>query len=200
MPASANATPQCPDDCQFHQAPTPATAQLLAHWAGWNLPGYLPECEPDTFTTYEDARASLIADLLAHADSEATWADEHDCDDVPCRTFGDDCHEQRASAMALAAEDLNLDNGPEWSAFAGDMAYWVTQCHDDDCLPDVEGPYVVVHALDDGPTFRWYPGATGVQVHDQDGVEVDYWTMGDEVPTLEGFVSSVRSHLLEWSA
>lgn len=67
-------------------------------------------------------------------------------------------------------------------------------------LPDVEGPYVVVHALDDGPTFRWYPGSSGVHVHDTDtGVEVDYWTMGDDVPTMEGFVSSVRAHLLDYA-
>lgn len=104
------------------------------HWhSGQNLPGYLPESEVDCAETWEDAKEQMISRLVDASDSTATWADEHDCDDVPCPTYGDSCPEQIASSLRFAAEDLNLSDGPEWGDIIGGVSYWITQTPADDC-------------------------------------------------------------------
>jgi hypothetical protein len=108
-----------------------------AHFhAGHNDAGYLPEADVASFATFEDAKAYMIAELLQAADHIASWADEHDCDDIPCPSFGDACPEQLANSVALAAEELNLENGPEWFASLSDgrslpVSWWISPCYDD---------------------------------------------------------------------
>lgn len=104
--------------------------------AGYNQPGYLPENEPATFTTFADAKAWLLWELNLAADNVGTWADEHDCDDVPCPTYGDDCPHDKANSLSLAAEDLNLNNGPEYGDTVAGTAYWITPCAESDCAPE----------------------------------------------------------------
>lgn len=105
-----------------------------AHFhVGWNRAGFLPEAEPSTCATFEDAKAYLIAEVLAAADSVASWAEPHDGDYVPCPAYGDDCPEQLANALTLAAEELNLASGPEWGDVVAGFAYWVEPCAEDGC-------------------------------------------------------------------
>jgi len=156
----------------FTSAPIPAdcplpvlqgrasTVPTATHFhAGYNDPGYLPESEPATFATFADAKAWLIETLNWHADNVGTWADEHDCDDLPCPTYGDDCPHDKANSLSLAAENLNLCNGPEWGDTVAGVAYWILpytcdecdgQCdydadtHDDDEEANDEPPALVV--------------------------------------------------------
>jgi hypothetical protein len=111
------------------------TTKLHLH-VGWNMPGYMPESDPSCFDSWDNAKQYLIDTLLEHADSTASWADEHDCDDVPCPTYGDSCPNQKASDLSNTAEELNLENGPEWGAFAGDLNYWIFASDERDCEQD----------------------------------------------------------------
>ena len=114
-------------------------SEATAHFhAGHDLPGYLPESEPATFATFQDAKSDMLWTLNRHADNIASWTDEHDCDDVPCPTYGDDCGHDKASTLSLAAEGLNLDNGPEWSDVVAGQSYWIVECSESDCAPDDE--------------------------------------------------------------
>jgi hypothetical protein len=110
----------------------------VAHWhAGFNQPGYLPESEPGTFATFEAAAQSLAEDMDRHSTSEETWADEHDCDDVPCPTRGEDCHWQRARAIDAERADLLGAEGPAWAGATAGLAYWVTRCGDTRCVSEL---------------------------------------------------------------
>ena len=72
--------------------------------AGWNMPGYLPESEPTEFETFDDAKRSIISDMLFYADS---------------------LDEEGATEQTHMAEDVNLESVP-FTVYAPDgMAYWV---------------------------------------------------------------------------
>jgi len=106
-----------------------STTDCTVHFhAGTNEPGYLPDSEPDSFTTWEDAQRYIIGEMLSDADSAASWNEPHDCDDVPCPTFGGDCPESKASELTFEAEELNLDNGPDWSTITAGRSYWIHSC------------------------------------------------------------------------
>jgi len=101
----------------------------VPHWhAGFNRPGFLPESEPGVFSSFEAAREALADDMEGHAAAEATWADEHDCDDVPCPTYGDSCAWDRASAVRAERGSLLASDGPSWDGGAAGLAYWVKPC------------------------------------------------------------------------
>lgn len=106
--------------------------------AGWNMPGYMPDSEPSTFEDFDTAKRYVIDELESYADAQQTWADDHDCDDVPCPTHRDDCAWQRASAIALVAEEVNLEAGP-FEAHAGEYVYWVAACFEPECIEDEDG-------------------------------------------------------------
>ena len=48
--------------------------------AGWNMPGYLPETEPESFDTWEDAHAYIVGEL------ERAWDMGEDDDYLPAHT------------------------------------------------------------------------------------------------------------------
>jgi hypothetical protein len=100
---------------------------------GWNMPGCLPDSEPATFATFNDAKAYLIGELLAAADSVATWGEPHACHDVPCPNHGDHCPDRLANELSLAAEDLNLASEPRWGEVVAGYAWWVEPCSKDGC-------------------------------------------------------------------
>jgi hypothetical protein len=138
--------------------------------AGWNLPGYLPEMDPTTFTTLADAVDYLAGEMAEHAESTATWAEEHDCDDVPCPTYGDDCPTNKAHDIEVAAEcfraalkDGDMGNGATFHG--GDLAYWVH-------VDDYDGPIV----FDDIDTVRVtkyaWPGGYRVWYLTEDGASL----------------------------
>lgn len=79
-------------------APAPGDKPAVSHWhAGYNQPGYLPEAEPDVYASFEAAREGLADDMEHHAATQESRADPHDCDDVLCPTYGDDCPWPRAA-------------------------------------------------------------------------------------------------------
>ena len=60
------------------------TTQPTHFHAGHNDPGYLPESEPGTFASFAEAKDYMLSELRFHAENLDTWAEPHDCDDVPC--------------------------------------------------------------------------------------------------------------------
>jgi len=95
--------------------------------AGWNQPGYLPETDPFETDDWTDARDYLAEEMREHADNLQTWADPHNCDDIPCPTYGDDCPWQTAADMRLAVDEelLQLQEGQTFLHHAGGFAYWL---------------------------------------------------------------------------
>lgn len=87
----------------------------MHYHAGHNMPGYLPESDVYRFDTFEEAKLSTIYDIDRYGDY----------------LFDCERHDDADNSSAIM-EDLNLDNGPEWSDIVGDIAYWINQC-DDDC-------------------------------------------------------------------
>lgn len=106
----------------------PEMNEVIHFHAGTNDPGYLPDELPATLTAWEDAQRFIIGELLSDADSVATWNDEHDCDDIPCPTYGDERPEGRASELTFVAEELNLSSGPDWSTITAGRSYWIHSC------------------------------------------------------------------------
>lgn len=120
---------------------TPAPATM--HWhAGWNMPGYMPECDVYTFESFEGARGYMVESLGWHADNQETWVDEHDCDDIPCPTYGDGCPWNIAQNTRMLADELeglpaDGSKGSVWNGYAGNLVYWVELCIED-CELDTE--------------------------------------------------------------
>lgn len=123
-----------------------ATTMTTHYHAGRNMPGYMPEADVETFDTFEDAKRYTIGELDRAGDCIQSWGEEHDCDDIPCPTYGDECPWDIASTYSHTMEELNLSNGPEWGEILPTtgsphdlgVSYWINQCADPDCLEDQE--------------------------------------------------------------
>ena len=107
------------------------------HWhTGHNMPGYLPDGEPDTCETLEDAHASLLWELESIVGylGEADMDTGHDCDDIPCPTYGDYCPwNQYHDALNTIAEIKHA--GPAVCLVGvGNALYWIESCFEPDCL------------------------------------------------------------------
>jgi hypothetical protein len=113
-------------------APQPApsaNSRRAPHWhAGYNRPDCLPEADPGTYTSFEEARDALAEDMEFHARTENAWAGEHPCSGETCETHGESCGRRRAERIMAALGDLLRSEGPEWSGSAAGLAYWVTEC------------------------------------------------------------------------
>ena len=73
--------------------------------AGWNMPGYLPECEPVSFDTWREAHAYIVEELERAWDYSGT----------------DDDYLEAHTEMHLASE-----GEPYWVSVEGDrVRYWV---------------------------------------------------------------------------
>lgn len=78
---------------------------------GYNMVGYLPESEPFGHETWESARQDMIDTLDRDGDFMFEGTEED---------------KALADELTAKMEDLNLDNGPEWSTIVGNMSYWIT--------------------------------------------------------------------------
>lgn len=140
---------------QHNNVPSPLGTEnipAVSHWhAGYNQPGYLPETEPGVYASFEAAREALADDMEHHAANQESWADRHDCDDVPCPAYGDDCPWQRAGDIGVERGDLADSDGPEWSGAAAGLAYWVTMCDDEACVRELVARIAGDIAADQGP-------------------------------------------------
>jgi hypothetical protein len=94
---------------------------------GHNQPGYLPDDDGTNRLVTRDwqcARDSLVEDLRDTAAATQTWADPHDCDDIPCPTYGDDCPDNLAADLRMAAEELAaLQPDTPWQATVAGQAW-----------------------------------------------------------------------------
>ena len=117
------------------------TDTTMRHWhTGNNMPGYMPEGDIGTHATFEDARACLVEDLEHEADSLEDWADEHDCDDIPCPTYGDSCPWQKAQDTRALCDELLAETQDEtvWQGYAGDLSDWISECCEPACMADLD--------------------------------------------------------------
>lgn len=77
----------------------------ISHPLLWALTG--PD---DRGTTYDGTRREALQrmreEIADAADALETWAEPHDCDDVPCPAYGDECPWGRAQAMRLELEEV----------------------------------------------------------------------------------------------
>lgn len=131
--ATAHADPHS-EECPEHEAPA------VHFHAGHNVAGYMPEADVECFATWDEARSFLADELLRAADAVESWADEHDCDDIPCPTYGDECAWMHAQRLRGEAEELKEFEGPEFLTYTNDggehtipTAWWIRPCVEDDC-------------------------------------------------------------------
>ena len=100
---------------------------------GHNQPGYLPDNDGTIAVTHDwrRARDRLVEELRGAADATQTWADPHDCDDVPCPTYGDDCPDNLAADLRMAADEAaDLQPGTPWRATVAGHAWWLRDLGD----------------------------------------------------------------------
>jgi hypothetical protein len=102
----------------------------IVYAVGKNLAGYMPEGDVYHTTDYASAKGALVEDLTRYGDDLFSQSDEHDCDDIPCPTFGDDCTWQLANDTTAAAEELNLcavtdANGGQFDVYIGHLHFWL---------------------------------------------------------------------------
>ena len=99
--------------------------------AGHNQPGYLPDSAPALTRDWQSARDALIEDLRDAADATQTWADPHECHDIPCPTYGDDCPDNLAANLRAAAEELAASHpDTPWQATVGAQVWWLDDLGD----------------------------------------------------------------------
>ena len=117
------------------------TDTTTRHWhTGHNMPGYMPEGDIGTHATFAEAAFCLADDLDNEAKELETWADEHDCDDVPCPTYGDSCPWQKAQDTRELCDELLDETQDEtvWQGYAGDLSYWISECCEPACMADLD--------------------------------------------------------------
>lgn len=75
---------------------------MAGYVAGWNMPGYLPETDPETFETFEDAVAYIAAEIERWRDQDA------DAD--------------------IVRDETELHTGHEWArAVYGNYVFWASR-------------------------------------------------------------------------
>ena len=100
-----------------------AARDILARFAdrvfkvGSNMPGYMPDEDPDEMDTWEDARSAVIEAIKRDADEAAeARPDEQDGDTHPIDAVRD---------AVLAEVDL-VKHGEDFSVVFNARAYWVS--------------------------------------------------------------------------
>ena len=97
-----------------------ATETKTHFHAGWNMVGYMPEMEPATFETFEDARDWMVEEMERWADH---LEDFHDKD-------------SEVAEMIEAAESLATETGPEWGDIVSNESFWINACSETECQED----------------------------------------------------------------
>ena len=77
--------------------------------AGWNEPGFLPESEPATFDTWEEARASIEEEIRGAADAAAD----------------DEAYEQEYATTIASVQATELDVDQAFDVECDGWVYWV---------------------------------------------------------------------------
>lgn len=91
----------------------------MTYTAGWNIPGCLPEVEPETFDTFNEAVAYL-AETVDRFWDEDYLVEDDDRDDVDATWL--DIH--TALHNLPVAHDVGTQH--EFSEQAGGLAFWIT--------------------------------------------------------------------------
>lgn len=89
---------------------------------GYNMPGYLPEMEPYAFTSFEDAKRSMIDEL--------DRAGDHHFDVGDSLRESDPAESKRelayADELSAVMEDLNLTSEGDWGVIIANTSWWIT--------------------------------------------------------------------------
>lgn len=94
----------------------PSVNSMFLFTVGHNMPGYLPEADPWSCETWEQAKLVLIDDM------------EHDLDGLAEMNSGPDHAGDfvgRMGELEEAITDLKEATGPEYGAIVGDTSYWI---------------------------------------------------------------------------
>lgn len=137
--------------------------------AGWNMPGYMPDNEPSTFETFDDALEFIRAEL----------------DDVL-----DGCAPDQKEVDAIENLIREIDGrsilGPELSTIVGRYCYWIQPSHQDGLDDDDWTEYQELQALKE--EYRDEDHAREMAQESALSLELTgSWTPG-ETPTADGFV------------
>ena len=148
------------DDLEFER-------RLFA--AGWNMPGYLPDSEPSTFETFDEALEFIRAELADVLDGCAPDQEEVD-----------------AIENLIRKIDGQLIPGPKLSTIVGRYCYWIQPSHQDGLDDDDWTEYQELHALKE--EYRDEDHAREMAQESALSLELTgSWTPG-ETPTADGFV------------
>ena len=115
------------------------TSETPKHWiVGHNMPGYAPDNAPEHVETWNGAVGSLCEDLELAAEHLVTWSDVHDCDDIPCPTYGESCAWNQSQECSNAVDQLtHAMPGYPVEAYAAGECWFITLCSDPECTgPD----------------------------------------------------------------
>lgn len=86
----------------------------MTYTAGWNMPGYLPDGDPQQFDSFDEAKCYIIDELK--------FQEEHNSD-----AHGN-WQEADAETYCHRAEDVNLESGPFCTeVMPCGYVYWVSK-------------------------------------------------------------------------
>lgn len=97
----------------------------MPYTAGWNVPGYLSESDPETFDTYGEAVQYLTETVDRFWDDDYTAADEEDRERADARWL--DVHTRLHNAAPAQDTGDHEDSGT-FQEYAGDgrLVFWIT--------------------------------------------------------------------------
>lgn len=179
--------------------------------AGWNDAGYMPEMEPTTFRTFEDAKRFIIGELVAEGDRQAEEARSDDeqvytalqrddmnalAEDLSAEAEALNLERRTGDALGSGLGNLSGDEYSEWSTSNGGVEYWIR-------FESLNVRHVSVFTSDDVDTLCvLWRGAQTFNVHTIDpynaegldiGREVDVFTFeGADKPTAEEAEAAVE--------
>lgn len=114
--------------------------------AGWNMPGYMPDNEPASFESFEDAKAYIIETLKRFEDEDAETSEDN------------------ATEYCHGAEEINLTSGTFSRQFCA-YVFWASEVDGRDAFEDESDfdEYTALKALADeaeGYADDWEYGST----------------------------------------
>lgn len=94
---------------------------MIHYHVGYNMPGYMPDMEPWTTDSFEEARDFLLDELGRHLDDDYVMNDGMQLRDREGRFV--------PYERAALIKDLKACKTPgNWGDSTSDLAYWIMEC------------------------------------------------------------------------